>query len=136
MTSTLTLTFFFPVSVMFCQAIVSLLPIGCWSHPVAEGLPGPIIGPDVFSLASLQPVTLLYQPLAIVQPQNGLPAPEGAVFEGPDPGLNANIIGKSVLCFGVSQGTVLGFFVFFKCSQLSVRSSCKLSLCLGLHLNY
>ncbi|KAL7640066.1 UNVERIFIED_CONTAM: hypothetical protein RMT77_009480 [Armadillidium vulgare] len=58
-----------------------------------QGKPSALIGPDVINFGNLQPVTIIYQPLAIVQPQNGLPAREGAVFEGPDPGLNANIIG-------------------------------------------
>ena len=62
-------------------------------HPVSRS--APIIGPD-YGHGALPPVNLIYQPLSVVQPQNTLPAPEGMNFEGPDPGLNANIIGRNV----------------------------------------
>ena len=71
------------------------------SYPISNA--HPIIGPEFFSFGDLTPVTLIYQPLAVVQPQNTLPAPQGAEFEGPDPGLNANIIGKVLQPFFLYQ---------------------------------
>ena len=37
------------------------------------------------------PFTLWYPSLTPIQPQVALPAPQGAIFDGPDPGLNAAI---------------------------------------------
>ncbi|XP_076029903.1 uncharacterized protein LOC143018428 isoform X2 [Oratosquilla oratoria] len=57
----------------------------------------PLLGPDVMSFGAVSPL-ILYPPMFAVPARGGLPAPEGSMFEGPDPGLNAAIINIPEVC--------------------------------------
>ncbi|XP_071549948.1 uncharacterized protein [Panulirus ornatus] len=83
----------------FLQCVVymwTLLLTASWRFGKAEAMANPLLGPDVMSFGSLPPVTLWHTASIPVVPaapvQSGLPAPQGTDFDGPNPGLNANII--------------------------------------------